>query len=100
MSKGTAFENQLLLLLFNNTTITLIGDAAGILKSVADGSFWVRLYTDAVVTDDDTLGTEAAYTGYNTGGVAVARTAGGWTIFCRLAQVGAPKRFHYSVMRK
>ncbi len=80
MSKGTAFENELLLLLFNNDSILLIGDAGGILKSVADGSFWVRLYTDAVTTDDDTLGTEAAYTGYNAGGVAVARTTAGWTI--------------------
>ncbi len=80
MSKGNAFETSLLLLLFNNTTIADIGDAGGILKSVADGSFWIRLYTDAVVVNDSTIGTEAAYTGYVNGGVAVARTTGGWTI--------------------
>ncbi len=80
MSKGNAFETDLLTLLFNNTTIANIGDAGGILKSVADGSFWIRLYTDAVVTSDSVIGTEAAYTGYVAGGVAVARTTGGWTI--------------------
>lgn len=80
MSKGTSFENELLLLLFNNSDMLLIGDAGGITGSGGAGSFWIRLYTDAVTTDDDTLGTEAAYTGYSTGGQAVARTAGGWTI--------------------
>jgi len=80
MSKGNAFENQLLLLLFNNTAIANIGDAGGLLPSVAPGSFWVRLYTDAVVVDDATIGTETSYTGYVAFGVAVARSAGGWTV--------------------
>lgn len=80
MTKGNAFETDLLTLLFNNTSIANIGDAGGILQSVAPGSFWVRLYTDAVVVNDSTIGTECAYTGYVTGGVAVARSAGGWTI--------------------
>jgi len=80
MSKGNAFENQLLLLLFNNTAIANIGDAGGIRDSVTPGSFWVRLYTDAVVVDDATIGTETSYTGYVAFGVAVARSAGGWTV--------------------
>lgn len=80
MSKGNAFENGLLLLLFNNTNIANVGDATGIQGSTADGSLYIRLYTSAVVVDDATIGTECAYTGYATGGVAVARTTGGWTI--------------------
>ena len=80
MSKSDAFENQLLLLLFNNTTIANVGDAGGILKSVADGSVYIRLYTSAVTVNDSTTGTECAYTGYVQYGVAVARTVGGWTV--------------------
>ena len=79
-SKSNAFETSLLTLLFNNTDIANIGDAAGILGSTADGSLYVRLYTSAVAVDESTIGTECAYTGYVAKGVAVARTAGGWTI--------------------
>jgi hypothetical protein len=80
MSKGNAFETDLLTLLFNNSNIANIGDATGIQGSGSAGNFYIRLYTDAVVVNDSTIGTEAAYTGYVAGGVAVARTAGGWTI--------------------
>jgi hypothetical protein len=38
MSKSNTFENQLLDLLFNNTDIPNIGDAAGIQNSAAAGS--------------------------------------------------------------
>lgn len=80
MSKSNSFETDLLELIFNNTSIADVGDAGGILQSVAPGSLWVRLYTDAVVVDDATIGTEAAYTGYVAFGVAVARSGAGWTI--------------------
>jgi hypothetical protein len=83
-SKGNAFENAFLLLIFNNDDtadpIASLGDATGIGKSTADGSVWARLYTSAVATDDSTIGTECAYTGYVSGGIAVARTTGGWTV--------------------
>lgn len=79
-SKSDDFENDILLLIFNNTDILLIGDAGGLLGSVGAGSFWVRLMTDGTVVDDSTLGTQATYTGYVAGGIAVARTAGGWTV--------------------
>jgi len=79
-SKGNAFETALLTLIFNNTNIANIGDATGLRGSTTVGSFWVRLYTSAVVVDDATIGTECAYTGYVAKGVAVARTSGGWTI--------------------
>ena len=80
MSKSNSFETDLLELLFNNTAIADVGNVAGLPAAGAVGSFWVRLYTDAVVVDDATIGTEAAYTGYVAFGIAVARTSGGWTI--------------------
>ncbi len=78
MSKSNTFENQLIGLLFNNTDIPDIGDAAGLQNSAAAGSFYIVLHTG----DPGEAGTadtnEATYTGYAR--VAVARTAGGWTI--------------------
>ena len=45
MSKGDTFENDLLLLIFNNTDIALIGDAAGLQNSAVAGSLYVSLHT-------------------------------------------------------
>lgn len=80
MSKSNSFETQLLQHLFNNAAIAKMGDAAGLPVAVTAGSLYVRLYTSAVVVDDATIGTECAYTGYVARGVAVARSAGGWTV--------------------
>jgi hypothetical protein len=80
MSKSDAFENQLLLHLFNNSAMANFGDATGLPAAAAAGSLYVRLYTDAIVVDDSTIGTECAYTGYVAFGVAVARSGGGWTV--------------------
>ncbi len=80
MSKSDAFENQLLLHIFNNSAIANVGDATGLPIAGTVGSLYVRLYTDAVVVDDSTIGTECAYTGYVQYGIAVARAGGGWTI--------------------
>lgn len=80
MSRSNSFENSLLSLIFKNQAIENIGDAGGLLPSVVAGNFYIRLHTDAVVVDDSTLGTEAAYTGYVAGGVAVPRSAAGWTV--------------------
>lgn len=78
MSATNAFETALLNLLFNNTDLANVGDAAGLQNSVAAGSFYVSLHT----ADPGEAGTqttsEATYTGYAR--VAVARSAGGWTI--------------------
>lgn len=78
MSKTNTWENDLLLLLFNNTDATLIGDAAGLQNSATAGSLYVSLHT----ADPGEAGTqttnEAAYTSYAR--VAVARSAGGWTV--------------------
>jgi hypothetical protein len=78
MSKNNTFENELLLLLFNNTNIPNIGDATGLRGSVTPGSFWLGLHaTDPGEAGDQTTG-EIAYTGY--GRVSAARAAGGFTV--------------------
>jgi len=78
MSASNAFETSLLTLIYNNTNIANIGDAAGLRGSVAAGSLYVSLHT----ADPGEAGTQAtsetAYTNYAR--VAVARTAAGWTI--------------------
>lgn len=78
MSLSNAFENSLLLLLFNNTDIANVGDAAGLQNSVTAGSFFISLHT----ADPGETGTQAtnetSYTGYAR--VAVARSGAGWTV--------------------
>jgi hypothetical protein len=78
MSKGNTFENELLLHIFQNATLPLIGDATGLLASSTAGSLYVALHT----ADPGEAGTqttsEAAYGSYAR--VAVARTSGGWTV--------------------
>ena len=78
MSKSDTFETDLLNLIFVNTDIALIGDAAGLQNSATAGSLYVSLHT----ADPDEAGTQAtnetAYTNYAR--VAVARTVGGWTV--------------------
>jgi hypothetical protein len=78
MSKSNTFENELLLLIFNNSDIANIGDASGLQNSATAGSLYVALHT----ADPGEAGTastsEAAYTGYAR--VAVARSGAGWTV--------------------
>lgn len=78
MSKGNTFENDLLLLIFNNTDIADIGDAGGLQNSATAGSLYVALHT----ADPGEAGTaatnEATYTNYAR--VAVARSGAGWTV--------------------
>jgi hypothetical protein len=72
-----AAEGALLDLLFLNIDFADIGDAAGLLASVAAGNFYIALHT----ADPGEAGTQAtnevAYTGYAR--VAVPRTAGGFS---------------------
>ena len=78
MSKSNTFENDLLLLAFNNTGASLIGDATGLRGSTVAGSLFVSLHT----ADPGEAGTqttsEATYTGYAR--VAVARSGAGWVV--------------------
>lgn len=78
MSKSNALETQYLQLLFNNTALTLVGDAAGLLPSAAAGSLYFSLHTADPGEAGDQTTSEVAYTSYAR--VAVVRTAGGFTI--------------------
>ena len=80
-SKSNTFENELLLLIFNNTDIADIGDAAGLQNSATAGSLYVSLHT-ATLDDASTQTTsECAYAGTTPyARVAVARSGAGWTV--------------------
>jgi fermentation-respiration switch protein FrsA (DUF1100 family) len=74
-----AFENSLALLLFNNTSITNIGDASGLVGSSGAGSTRLALHTSALSdTTADMTVTEVAYTGYAR--PTQARSGAGWTV--------------------
>jgi hypothetical protein len=78
MSKGNTFENDLLLLIFNNTAAALIGDASGLQPSATAGSLYVSLHTGDPGEAGTQTTSECAYGSYAR--VAVARTVGGWTV--------------------
>lgn len=78
MSASNTLENSLLLNLFNNTTIANIGDATGLRGSTAAGSLYIALHTADPGEAGNQSTSEATYTGYAR--VAVARSAGGFTI--------------------
>ena len=78
MSMSNAPETTLLNLLFNNPDWANVGDAAGLQNSAAAGSFYVALHTADPGDAGNQSTNEVSYTGYAR--VAVARTAGGWTV--------------------
>ncbi len=78
MSKSNTWESDLLKLVFNNTTASLIGDATGIVGSTSAGNLYVSLHTSDPGETGDQTTSEATYTSYAR--VAVARTSGGWTV--------------------
>lgn len=71
-------ESALAGLIFNNTAFAGIGDASGVEGSATAGSLYVSLHTADPGEEGTQSTSEAAYTGYAR--VAVARTAGGWTV--------------------
>lgn len=78
MSFSNASENDLFLLLFNNTNWSNVGDAVGLRGSTVAGSFYAGLATADPGEAGTQLTSAAAYTG-NTR-VAAARSAAGWTV--------------------
>lgn len=78
MSASNAFENALLLLIFNNTNIANVGDATGLRGSSSAGSLYVSLHTADPGEAGDQTTSEATYTSYAR--VAVARSGAGWTV--------------------
>jgi hypothetical protein len=78
MSKGNTFENDLLLLIFNNTNAANIGDATGLRGSSTAGSLFLSLHTADPGEAGDQTTSEIAYTSYAR--ATVARTSGGFTV--------------------
>lgn len=78
MTKSNTFENELLLLLFNNVDIANIGDAAGLQNSVTAGSLHLALHTSDPGETGTAATNEIAYTGYAR--QAVARSGAGFTV--------------------
>lgn len=74
MSKGDTFENDLLKLIFNGTTISDLAQNAA--APVTD--LYVALHTADPADAGNQATNETAYTGYAR--VAVARSGSGWTI--------------------
>ncbi len=80
MSASNAFETSLLSHIFANDDIANIGDATGLRGSTTAGSFYISLHTadPGEVAASGQQTSECAYTSYAR--VAVARSAGGWTV--------------------
>lgn len=78
MSKSNTFENDLMLLLFNNTAITDIGDAGGLRATATAGSLYWSLHTADPGETGTAVTNETAYTGYAR--VAAARSGAGFTV--------------------
>ena len=72
-------ENDLALLIFNNTNWALIGDATGLRGSSSAGSFYISLHTsDPTEAAANQTAGETSYTNYAR--VAVARSGSGFTV--------------------
>lgn len=78
MSKSNAFEQSLLEHIFQNAAIANLGDATGVRGSTVAGSLYVSLHTADPGEAGSQATSECAYTSYAR--VAVARSAGGWTV--------------------
>jgi hypothetical protein len=78
MSASNTFETALLNLIFSNTDITDIGDAAGLQGSATAGSLYVSLHTSDPGEAGDQTTNETVFTNYAR--VAVARSGAGWTV--------------------
>lgn len=75
MSKSNTFENDLLELIFHGTAIANLADNAA---SSPLANLYIALHTADPGEGGDQSTNEISYTGYSR--VAVARTAGGWSI--------------------
>jgi hypothetical protein len=78
MSKSNTFETDLLGLIFNNTAVADIGDAAGLRATTTAGSLYWSLHTADPGEAGTAVTSETAYTGYAR--VAAARSGAGFTV--------------------
>ena len=77
MGATNAFETDILNHVFTNANLANIGDAAGLIKSTANGNLYVGLFT-ADPTETGDQANECGYTSYAR--VAVERTSAEWTV--------------------
>lgn len=80
MSKSDTFENDLMLLIFNNTNIANIGDATGLRGSSTAGQLWIAGFTADPGETGTAVTNEAAYTGYGRAARNRASGAGGFNV--------------------
>lgn len=78
MSFSNTLENELLLLLLNNSNIANIGDATGLRGSSTAGVFYLSLHTSSPGETGTQSTNETTYGSYAR--VSVARSAAGWTV--------------------
>ena len=78
MSLCNTSENNIMLLLFNNTNWANVGDATGLRGSTTAGSFYVSGHTADPGEAGSQTTSETTYTGYAR--AAVARSGAGWTV--------------------
>lgn len=78
MSATNTLETGILNLIFVNLDLANIGDAGGLQNSAAAGNMYVSLHTSDPGETGTQTTNETAYTNYAR--VAVARSAGGWTV--------------------
>jgi hypothetical protein len=78
LSATNSFETPLLQHIFQNADVANIGDATGLRGSTTAGSLFVSLHTADPGEAGSQTTNETFYTSYAR--VAVARSAGGWTV--------------------
>lgn len=78
MSKTNTWENDLLLHVFNNSDVSLVGDATGLRGSSTAGSLFLSLHTADPGEAGAQNTNETTYTGYAR--VGVARSGAGFTV--------------------
>lgn len=78
MSASNAFETAVLQHYFQNSAHANVGDAGGLQPSAVAGSLYLSLHTSDPGEAGSQTTNECAYTSYAR--VAVARSAGGWTV--------------------
>jgi hypothetical protein len=78
MSKSNDFENDLVLLVFQNANAANIGDATGLRGSSTAGNLFISLHTSDPGEAGNQSTNEIAYTSYAR--VSLARTSGNFTV--------------------
>jgi hypothetical protein len=91
MSKSNIWENELLLLLFNNTNSTLHGDATGLRGSSTEGQYFVSLHTADPGESGIQSTNETTYGSYVR--VGVNRNSGSFVVSNNTVAFAAPVTF-------